>query len=78
MPKAIIMICINITRFALKLYHKVDWSKINGAIKKKLNKLSGIFDILKRGSANEIKLFLDELANKLIEVEKNIPEIKIN
>ena len=72
------MIYINITRFALKLYHKVDWSKINGNIKKKLNKLSGMFDILKRGSANEIKLFLDELANKLIEVEKNIPKIKIN
>ena len=67
---------------SLKLYHKADWSKINRNIKNKLNKLSGILDILKRRSANEIKLFLDELANKLIEIiyqeiEKNIPEIKI-
>ena len=66
---------------SLKLYHKADWSKINRNIKNKLNKLSGILDILKRRS-NEIKLFLDELANKLIEIiyqeiEKNIPEIKI-
>ena len=57
-------------------------SKINGNIKNKLNRLSGIFDILKRRPSNEIKLFLDELASKLIEiiyyeVAKNIPEIKI-
>ena len=51
-------------------------------IKNKLNRLSGTFEILKRRPTNEIKLFLDELASKLIEiiyyeVEKNIPEIKI-
>ena len=51
-------------------------------MKNKLNKLSGTLDILKRIPANEIKLFLDELANKLIEiiyyeVEKNTPEVKI-
>ena len=67
---------------SLKLYHKADWSKINESIKNKLNRLSGIFDIIKRRPTNEIKLFLDELASKLIEiihyeVEKNIPEIKI-
>ena len=66
----------------LKLYPKVDWSKINESIKNKLNRLSGIFDIIKRRPTNKIKLFLDELASKLIEVihyevEKNIPEIKI-
>ena len=57
-------------------------SKINGNMKNKLNKLSGILDIIKRIPANEIKLFLDKLANKLIEiiyyqVEKNTPEVKI-
>ena len=67
---------------SLKLYHKADWSKINESIKNKLNRLSGIFDITKRRPSNEIKLFLDKLASKLIEVihyevEKNIPEIKI-
>ena len=67
---------------SLKLYHKANWSKINGNIKNKLNKLSGILDILKRRPVTEIKLFLDELANKLIEIindenEKSIPEIKI-
>ena len=67
---------------SLKLYHKADWSKINGNIKNKSNRLSGIFDILKRRPTNEIKLCLDELASKLIkiiyyEVEKSIPEIKI-
>ena len=51
-------------------------------MKNKLNKLSGTLDILKRIPANEIKLFLDELANKLIEIiyyeiEKNTPEVKI-
>ena len=51
-------------------------------MKNKLNKLSGTLDILKRIPANEIKLFLDELVNKLIEiiyyeVEKNTPEVKI-
>ena len=70
-------------KISLKLYHKADWSKINGNIRNKLNRLSGIFDIIKRRPSNEIKLFLDELASKLIEticyeVEKNIPEIKIN
>ena len=53
---------------SLKLYHKANWSKINGNIKNKLNKLSGILDILKRRPVNEFKLFLDELANKLIEI----------
>ena len=67
---------------SLKLYHKANWSKINENIKNKLNKLSGILDILKRRPVTEIKLFLDELANKLIEIindenEKSIPEIKI-
>ena len=66
----------------LKLYHKADWSKIDGNIKYKLNRLSGIFDIVKRRPTYEIKLFLDKLASKLIEiiyyeVEKNIPEIKM-
>ena len=32
---------------SLNLYHKVDWSNINANIKNKLNRLSGIFDILK-------------------------------
>ena len=67
---------------SLKLYHQADWSKINGNIKNELNKLSGIFDILKRRPTNETKLFLDEMASKLIEIiyyeaEKNIPEIEI-
>ena len=67
---------------SLKLYHKANLSKINENIKNKLNKLSGILDILKRRPVTEIKLFLDELANKLIEIindenEKSIPEIKI-
>ena len=67
---------------SLKLYHKADWSKINENIKNKLNRLSGIFDIIKRRPTNEIKLFLDKLVNKLIEfinheIEKNVPEIKI-
>ena len=53
---------------SLKLYHKANWSKINENIKNKLNKLSGILDILKRRPVNEFKLFLDELANKLIEI----------
>ena len=52
---------------SLKLYHKADWSKINENIKNKLNRLSGIFDIIKRRPTNEIKLFLDKLVNKLIE-----------
>ena len=43
---------------SLKLYHKADWSKINGNIKNKLNRLSGIFDILKRRPTNETKTFL--------------------
>ena len=66
---------------SLKLYHKADWSKINKYIKNKLNKLSGIFDFIKQRPVNEIKLFLDELASKLIvinhEIENNIPEIRI-
>ena len=67
---------------SLKLYHKADWSKINKNINNKLNKLSGIFNIIKRRPLNEIKLFLDELASKLIEIinheiENNIPEIRI-
>ena len=41
---------------SLKLYHKADWLKINGNIKNKLFKLSGILDTLKRRSENEIKL----------------------
>ena len=53
---------------SLKLYHKADWSKINGNIRNKQNRLSGIFDILKRRPANETKLFLDKLASKLIEI----------
>ena len=53
---------------SLKLYHKANWSKINENIKNKLNKLSGILDILKTRPVNEIKLFLDKLANKLIEI----------
>ena len=32
---------------SLNLHHKVDWSNINANIKNKLNRLSGIFDILK-------------------------------
>ena len=31
---------------SLRLYHRVDWSKINGNIKNTLN--NGIFNILKR------------------------------
>ena len=67
---------------SLKLHHKANWSKINWNNKNKLNKLSGKLDILKRSPLNEIKLFLDELANKLIEIiyykiEINILEIKI-
>ena len=67
---------------SLKLYHKADWSKINKNIQNKLNKLSGIFDIIKWRPVNEIKLFLDKLASKLMEIinhkiENNIPEIKI-
>ena len=66
---------------SLKLHHMADWSKVNENIKSKLNKFSGIFDTIKRSPKNEIKLFLDELANKLIEIiyhemENNIPEIK--
>ena len=62
---------------SLKLYHKTDWSRINENIKNKLNKISGIYDII-----NEIKLFLGELGSKTIEIihkeiENNIPEIKI-
>ena len=41
---------------SLKLYHKADWLKINGNIKNKLFKLSGILNTLKRRSENEIKL----------------------
>ena len=55
-------------KISLKLYHKADWSKINGNIKNKLNRLSGIIDIQKRRPSNEIKLFFDELASKLIEI----------
>ena len=67
---------------SLKLYHKTDWSKINENIKNKLKKLSGIFDVMKRRPTNQIKLFLDKQASKLIEiihheVVKNILEIKI-
>ena len=67
---------------SLKVHHMADWSKINENVKNKLNRLSGIFDILKRRPTNEIKLFLDELGSTLIEiiyyeVEKNIPDIKI-
>ena len=67
---------------SLKLYHKANWSKINENIKNKLNKLSGILNILKTRPVNEIKLFFDKLANKLIEIindeiEKSILEIKI-
>ena len=53
---------------SLKLYHNANWSKVNGNIKNRLKKLSGILDILKRRPVNEIKLFLDELANKVIEI----------
>ena len=52
----------------LKLYHKADWSKINKNVKIELNKISGIFDIKKRRPKNKLKLFLDELASKLIEI----------
>ena len=67
---------------SLKLYHKANWSKINENIKNKLNKLSGILNILKTRPVNEIKLFFDKLANKLIEIindeiEKSILEITI-
>ena len=66
---------------SLKLYQKNQLSKVNENIKIKLNKLSGIFCIIKRPTT-EIKLFLDKLENKLIEIihhkiENNIPEIKI-
>ena len=53
---------------SLKVHHRADWSKINVNIKNKLNRLSGIFDILKRRPTTEIKLFLDELGSKLIEI----------
>ena len=33
---------------SLKLHHNADWSKVNENIKGKLNKLSGIFDTIKR------------------------------
>ena len=33
-------------KISLNLYHKADWSKINGNIKNKLNRLPGIFDIV--------------------------------
>ena len=67
---------------SLKLYHNSELSKMNEKIKIKLNKLSGMFDITKRRATNEIKLFLDELANKSIEIKhheikRNILEIKI-
>ena len=62
---------------SLQLNHKTDWSRINENIKNKLNKISGIYDII-----NAIKLFLGELGSKMIEIihqeiENNIPEIKI-
>ena len=53
---------------SLKLYHKADWSKLNENIKAKLNKLSGIFDTIIKRPTSKIKLFLDELASKLIEI----------
>ena len=38
-----------------KLYHTADWLKINENIQNKLNKLFGIFDIIKGRPINEIK-----------------------
>ena len=54
----------------------------NENIKVKFNKLSGIFDIIKKRPTNEITPFLDELARKLIEIihheiKNSVPEIKI-
>lgn len=51
-------------------------------IKVKFNKLSGIFDIIKKRPTDEITPFLDELARKLIEIthheiKNSVPEIKI-
>ena len=46
------------------------------------NKQSEIFDMIKKRPSGETELFLDEKANKMIEIihheiENNIPEIKI-
>ena len=54
----------------------------NENIKVKFNKLSAIFDIIKKRPTNEITLLLDELARKLIEIihheiKNSVPEIKI-
>ena len=53
----------------------------NENIKVKFNKLSAIFDIIKKRPTNEITLFLDELARKLIEIihheiKNSVTEIK--
>ena len=49
-----------------KLYHEANWSKMNENMKTKLSKLSGISDVIKKQPKKEIKLFLDELTDKLM------------
>ena len=56
--------------------------KISENVKIKLRKLSWIFDCFKNRPKNKMKILLDELINKLIditlyEVENNILEIKV-